>query len=89
MDPIGNIRPCNHSSTILGNIREKSIQSMIDGAEMDRFVDACPDFCKGCGMEKICIGGCKAAGEACFGNLNELEPFVREFKAKVKKVRET
>lgn len=85
MDPVGNIRPCNHTSTILGNIREETVQAMIQGKIMDRFMKACPDFCQDCGMAGVCLGGCKAAGEACYGSLTELDPFVRQFQQQARK----
>jgi radical SAM protein with 4Fe4S-binding SPASM domain len=86
MDPVGNIRPCNHTSTILGNIREKTVQDMIDSGTMQNFMAACPDFCSGCGLKNVCLGGCKAAGEACYGDLRELEPFVRTFQHQAQKI---
>ena len=85
LDPLGNVRPCNHSATILGNIRERTFAEMASGETMRRFVKARPAFCAGCAVETECQGGCKAAAEVCCGSPAELEPFVRAFKSRAVK----
>ena len=79
LDPLGNVRPCNHSATILGNIREGSFWDMADGPAMRIFMAARPEFCSGCGVESECQGGCKAAAEVCFGSANEMDPFLATY----------
>ncbi len=79
LDPLGNVRPCNHSATILGNIRDESFWQMAEGPKMREFMDARPKFCSGCGLELQCQGGCKAAAEVCFGSPCECDPFLKEF----------
>ena len=76
VDPAGFVRPCNHSTTILGNLREKTMREMLDSAAMHDFAEARPDFCSGCRMERECLGGCKAAAEACCGSLRAMDPFL-------------
>lgn len=80
LDPLGNVRPCNHSATILGNIREREFWEMVEGELMREFVAARPDFCKGCRLEMECLGGCKAAAEVCFGSLSAADPFLAAFR---------
>ena len=80
LDPLGNVRPCNHSPTILGNIRTTSFQEMADGEAMRSFAAARPEFCRGCKLEMQCLGGCKAAAEACSGSPWALDPFLAAFR---------
>ena len=80
LDPLGNVRPCNHSTTILGNIREQGFWEMAGGGPMTDFMAARPEFCAGCRLEARCQGGCKAAAEACCGSAWELDPFLAAFK---------
>lgn len=79
LDPAGNVRPCNHSATVLGNIRRESFASMVRGRTMKAFKAARPAFCKGCRHEKTCQGGCKAAAEVCSGCLTDSDPFLKAY----------
>jgi len=44
-----------------------------------------PEFCRGCGMEAQCLGGCKAAAEVCCGSPSECDPFLAAFRARAVK----
>ena len=79
LDPLGNVRPCNHSPTILGNIRERSFWDLADSPAMSTFMAARPAFCAACKLELQCLGGCKAAAEACFNDLCVCDPFLAAF----------
>ena len=79
LDPMGHVRPCNHSPTILGNIRRMGFWEMADSPPMKEFVAARPRFCAGCRMEMQCLGGCKAAAEACTGCTWDMDPFLAAF----------
>lgn len=79
IDPTGNLRPCNHSPTILGNVREGNFWDLVDGRAAREFNSARPAFCAGCRVETTCQGGCKAAGEACYGSPDTLEPFLSAY----------
>ena len=85
LDPMGNVRPCNHSPTILGNIRETSFWEMADSAAMKDFTAARPDFCDDCVLAGECLGGCKAAAEACCGSTWKCDPFLEAFQAQAVK----
>jgi radical SAM protein with 4Fe4S-binding SPASM domain len=76
MDPVGRLRPCNHSPTILGDLRRQSFADLLGGEELRRFVAARPAFCRGCAVEEECLGGCKAAAEACCGSTSAMDPFL-------------
>jgi radical SAM protein with 4Fe4S-binding SPASM domain len=86
LDPLGNVRPCNHSSLILGNLRERTFASMVRSKPMRDFLAARPYFCEGCAMERVCQGGCKASGEVCSGTPCAMDPFLTAFHAGAKKV---
>ena len=43
LDPLGNVRPCNHSPTILGNIRQMTFAEMALSETMDPFLAAFAD----------------------------------------------
>jgi len=79
LDPLGNVRACNHTPTILGNIRTASFQELAESEAMRAFVAARPEFCSGCRLEMECLGGCKAAAEACFGSPSVMDPFLAAF----------
>jgi radical SAM protein with 4Fe4S-binding SPASM domain len=78
LDPLGNVRPCNHTDTILGNLFEESFTSIIDSESMAEFKRALPSFCVKCERRLECQGGCKASAQVCFGSLEGEEPFLRQ-----------
>jgi len=78
LDPLGNVRPCNHSTTILGNLFEESFASLISDERLAGFVRAYPDYCASCDQVATCQGGCKAAAQVCYGSLIEAEPFLKQ-----------
>ncbi len=86
LDPLGSVRPCNHSTTILGNIRETSFRRIAESAAMQDFKTARPEFCSGCKLEDECLGGCKAAAEACSGSAWKCDPFLEAFRDRAVKV---
>ena len=87
LDPLGNVRPCNHTPTILGNIRETPFRRMADSPRMKDFMAARPEFCAGCKLEMTCLGGCKAAAEAACGSAWACDPFLSAFKDRAVKLR--
>lgn len=76
IDPLGNVRPCNHTPTSLGNLFETHLKQIVRSEKLIVFRKARPDFCCGCRLEEECLGGCKAAAEACYGSLTACEPFL-------------
>jgi radical SAM protein with 4Fe4S-binding SPASM domain len=86
LDPMGNVRPCNHSRTILGNINQTGLREMLGSQTMKQFKAARPRFCHGCRHEKQCQGNCKAAAEVCYGDLCACEPFLQTFISQAKRL---
>jgi radical SAM protein with 4Fe4S-binding SPASM domain len=76
IDPLGNLRPCNHTTTILGNLMEEPFVELISPERMSPFMEAVPSFCDPCSLRDICKGGCKAAAQVCYGSLSAEEPFL-------------
>lgn len=79
IDPLGNLRVCNHSSTILGSLRERYFGELIQCPYVEDFKTVMPDICLTCAAEvrDRCHGGCKMAAEECYGSFRLSEPFVR------------
>ena len=77
VDSSGNMRPCNHSPTILGNLLSDSIDEMIAGPLLRDFMEAIPPICEPCPSARTCQGGCKASAQVCFGSPREEEPFLK------------
>ena len=73
LDPLGNVRPCNHSPTILGNIRTTSFAAMAEGRVLREFAAARPDFCAGRSLEAEC--------RACCGSVSAMDPFLQAYHA--------
>jgi radical SAM protein with 4Fe4S-binding SPASM domain len=76
VDPLGNVRPCNHSPTILGNLFTEPMADIMDGERYRSYAQATPSACAGCEHLRSCRGGCRAAAEVC-GVGDGLDPFVR------------
>jgi radical SAM protein with 4Fe4S-binding SPASM domain len=77
LDPLGNVRPCNHTPTILGNLLQESFAEIIAPDRLAPFVAAVPEFCAPCALRETCQGGCKAAAQVCYGSLTAEDPFLR------------
>jgi len=77
IDPLGNLRPCNHTPTILGSLFEEQFSSLVAPERLKSFTSAIPASCAGCALQETCQGGCKAAAQVCYGSLSMEEPFLR------------
>ncbi|MFH1434320.1 MAG: radical SAM protein [Pseudomonadota bacterium] len=76
VDPQGNMRLCNHSPVILGNIRKHKFKAIANCEAVAKFRGAMPDFCRDCEHWKKCMGGCRAASEQLYRSCACLDPFV-------------
>ena len=79
IDPVGNIRICNHSPVVLGNIWKDSFSDIyFNHPYLRNFRETWPVECMNCDPElrAFCRGGCKAAAEQCYGTLTRVDPFV-------------
>jgi radical SAM protein with 4Fe4S-binding SPASM domain len=89
LDPLGNLRPCNHTDTVLGNLFEESFASLIAPERMTAFTQAIPYLCSECTRRLECQGGCKASAQVCYGSLLAEEPFLRKNHATATKIKPT
>lgn len=74
----GLLRPCNHSSLILGDLRKRSFTSIVKSAKARAFWAPVPQQCATCThpLKDSCAGGCRAAAVECYGDVNKIDPFV-------------
>ncbi|MBI5526455.1 MAG: radical SAM protein [Deltaproteobacteria bacterium] len=77
VDPLGNVRMCNHTSLILGNALDEPFGRIVSKERTAEFESAAPPGCDGCAHRATCQGGCKASAQVCFGSLRDPEPFLR------------
>ena len=79
VDPSGDVRICNHSPAILGNlIRDRFTDIYRHHPYVRSFRETWPAECQACPPElkALCCGGCKAAAEQCYGTIARVDPFV-------------
>jgi len=79
VDPVGNVRICNHSVMIVGNLKRDSFADIYYRHPYVRsFRDTWPAECQRCEPElkALCCGGCKASAEQCYGTIAKVDPFV-------------
>jgi len=77
LDTAGDIRPCNHTPTVLGNVWQAPFAEIIAPARLAAFIAAVPACCQPCARRDECQGGCKASAQVCYGDLSAEEPFLR------------
>lgn len=76
VDAAGNVRPCNHTATVLGNVWGQPLAEILDPARLEPFTGAVPSVCAPCSLVETCQGGCRAAAEVCTGRLDHPDPFL-------------
>ena len=71
IDPWGNVRPCNHSPTIVGNLFAESIETLWHNKTMNHWRELMPSQCHTCTEFGTCRGGCRALVE-----IRERDPLI-------------
>jgi len=82
LDINGNIRLCNHSPVVAGNIYRKELDDILYSDYTTEWETAVPDLCKPCSHWAVCKGGCRAASEQCFGSLKKEDPIIKALEIK-------
>lgn len=74
----GLVRPCNHSSVILGDLRRESFAKIVTRDSTRAFWEPVPPECQKCEhpLRDVCRGGCLAASHECFGTAEKMDPFI-------------
>ncbi len=76
LDIHGDLRFCNHSPTVLGNIFKDDFAQMLSSEKAQLWNEITPDFCTDCDLYTKCMGGCRAASEQLNLSLNSVDPIV-------------
>ena len=74
IDPSGNIRTCNHSPRIVGNIFSKPMIKDVDYWNMFAHSQYQPDHCKNCKAINICDASCREVANILKGSPKEIDP---------------
>jgi len=74
----GTLRPCNHSSVVLGDLRKESFAEIVIRDSTRAFWEPTPPECQNCEhpLRDVCRGGCLAACHECFGSAEAMDPFI-------------
>lgn len=74
----GEVRPCNHSSVILGNLFLQDFKEIVNSNTAKKYWKQIPLQCKDCDnlLKDKCKGGCIAACYECNGYEGSLDPFI-------------
>lgn len=77
IDIHGNLRFCNHSPTVLGNIFTNNLDDMLNSEQAKLWNSIVPDFCSSCDLYSKCMAGCRAASEQMNFTLNSPDPIIQ------------
>lgn len=76
IDVLGNVRSCNLSTGVLGNLLRQDWHEIMASEYPRHFTRSVPEICRGCAYERSCQGGCKESGFATFGAHDHPEPLL-------------
>jgi radical SAM protein with 4Fe4S-binding SPASM domain len=72
----GDVRLCNHSPVIAGNIFKESIMKILSSDYTREWTDTIPSICSACDRYTRCMGGCRAASEQMGLTLAQADPVI-------------
>jgi radical SAM protein with 4Fe4S-binding SPASM domain len=72
----GDVRFCNHSPFVLGNIWDRPIGEILNDPSTVARYSEIPDKCRDCAMLSRCNGGCRAASEQVYGTFGLADPIL-------------
>jgi radical SAM protein with 4Fe4S-binding SPASM domain len=76
LDLDGQLRLCNHSPVIAGNIFKDKLETILSSAYVNDWVRMVPAICKDCTLWAKCLGGCRAASEQLGLTLDTVDPIL-------------
>lgn len=73
----GTLRPCNHSSLVLGDLRRQSFREILETEKTKAFWRVIPENCRNCDnpLSDRCRGGCTASAAEYYGTQTLPDPF--------------
>jgi len=74
----GDVRYCNHSPKVLGNIHSQPLSQILTNATTSGYFDSVPDVCAQCNLWSRCRGGCRAASEQLHGRFDLADPILSD-----------
>lgn len=72
----GDVRFCNHSPFVMGNIWERSLKDILEDETVRQRYSGIPEKCVSCKLYERCKGGCRAASEQVYGTFNAVDPIL-------------
>lgn len=76
LDISGNLRFCNHSPVVMGNIFGEKLDDILSSEYLEGWRNIVPDYCSGCDLYARCFGGCRAASEQLGLSLHHPDPIL-------------
>jgi len=74
VDTAGDVRFCNHSPVVMGNIFRDDLDAVFSSEYARRWRDTVPVECEGCAEFRACMGGCRAASEQLGFDMRRVDP---------------
>lgn len=72
----GNIRYCNHSPEVIGNVYKENMKKILNSDKLKRWGDIEPEFCRECSKKEKCQYGCRAASQQMGIGLEKEDPII-------------
>lgn len=76
----GNIRYCNHSPDVIGNVYKEKMKNILKSGKLKKWAEVEPTFCRNCHMKAKCQYGCRAASQQMGFGLEKEDPIVEIYK---------
>ncbi|MCX6152832.1 MAG: radical SAM protein [Candidatus Kapabacteria bacterium] len=75
----GNMRICNHSPRVIGNIFEEKLGKLLNNDYVRSWKEIKPEYCMNCEIYYDCNGGCRAASEQTGKGLSAPDPIIEHY----------
>jgi radical SAM protein with 4Fe4S-binding SPASM domain len=79
LDAAGDLRFCNHSPVVAGNIHREPLAAILRRGALRQWQELVPRRCQDCSDWRRCLGGCRAAGQQLGCGLHEADPIVDHY----------
>lgn len=81
LDINGNLRICNHSPTVIGNIFNNQIEELLTSDYVNSWTEIIPVYCSDCNKFERCMAGCRAASEQIGLSIKNEDPIIKYLKS--------